>query len=264
MMIYTNNFIEFVNCCLDNKRYVGTGNPNSNILIVGKEVNIDIKQPDALNIQNLRNYKKNALDWDSNIKLSLSQSEVENWKFEEYLIDNNATNNPLHIFKSVKIQEHKEGATWRKYQKLSDFIFEGKFNRLNDRQYDFQERLFLTELNDSPNRDTKTAKKDSIEFRKHLFMDSPFIQEFPVVILSCSNYIWNYGNGENRQIDNIFKVNFREYHEVSKTQQFWTHYNDAGTKLVIHTRQLSSNTSDLLLEKMATQIRQFLYALKKS
>jgi hypothetical protein len=248
-MRYKENFIKVVN----SGNYLGTGNPNSEILVVGKEVATDensVNDP-TLEEQNKFNYENNISDWLKNIQQNKNQEDVPNWIYDDPL----KINNPLFAFKGAEIKE--EGKTWRKYQKLHDYIF-GMESRKNISKYghNFQERFFITEMSDIPSKRTIDAQKRKefkkrLEKRKNGFFKSSFIQNFPVIILACSNYI--YG----KEIENIFGVNFIEQKGIGK-QLFWTHLNLEKTKLVIHTRQLSTNVSNELLQGIANEIIKFL------
>ena|ERR1035437_3318291 len=250
-MEYKDEFREFVE---SHKTYLGTGNPNSKVLIIGKEAAIktggDMTEFERLNLEN---YKRNAKDWLQNIQSHKKVEDVENWDKDDV-----TNNNPLCLFKGVRLNEHQEGQTWRKYQKLNDLIFDGSINSATDREYSFQENFFITELNDSPNGNSKGADKSSIQDRKIMFKNSAFIQQFPVIILACSNYIHNFGSGETREIDNIFQVKYSESFGTQKNQMFWTHFNADKTKLVIHARQLSADTSNELLYSIAKITREFI------
>ena len=125
---------------------------------------------------------------------------------------------------------------------------------------DFLEKAFTTEINDAPEKNTATADKSSLNKRKRLFEKTDFIQEFPVVVLACSNYIKN--NNEIREIDEIFKVTYCDKKVYSSTNWFFTHYNADKTKLVIHTRQLSANVRTDLINDMGEIIKQHLKKLK--
>ena len=57
-MEYLDEFKEFVNYCNQNGKYVGWGNPNSKILIVGKESAME--EPDEF-------YNSNASMWDNHV-----------------------------------------------------------------------------------------------------------------------------------------------------------------------------------------------------
>jgi len=239
-MNYTQNFIKAFNL----NTYLGTGNPNSKILVVGKEVATDIEEGKnkSLETQNLIDFKNNCRDWQNNVQEIINQDDIPNWKGNK--------NNPLYAFKGVKI--NREGHTWRKYQKLNNFIFDKKDNK----NINFQEDFFITEMSVLPAKTTgKAQKKNSfkteLQERKETFFNSAFIQDFSIVILACGNYI----NGP--EITRIFDVEFIE-EKGTERQKYWLHWNFDNTKLVIHTRQLSANVSNELLLGIANEIKKVL------
>lgn len=265
--MYTENFRDLI---LESKGnfYVGSGNPNSKILIVGKESAIGDKN--EFERQNKKNYLNNLSDWKSNISKKIYSVEKD-WNFGEYMSDNNATNNPLFSFKGVKLKDHGEGQTFRKYQKLHDIIINGKIIENKNRPYDFQDDFFITEMSDNPFPTTKKAKEQvefrtKLEKRKKSFFKSNFINDFQVVVLACGDYVWNFGTGENREILKIFGTDFIYYFETKKTkkpQKFYVHkYNKDDKrkpKIVIHTNQLSGSVaSNELLIEMGNTIREFM------
>ena len=105
-MNYNENFKKAIKL----NTYLGTGNPNSKILVVGKEVATDVEEglDKNLETQNLISFNNNCNDWKKNINEQISQENIPNWNGNE--------NNPLYAFKGAVIK--KEGHTWRKYQKL--------------------------------------------------------------------------------------------------------------------------------------------------
>lgn len=243
-MYYTKEFKEAIKL----NTYLGTGKPNSKILIVGKEVATDIKDGlnKSLENKNLKDFNENCDDWKTNVKLNKSQGELENWPIES---------NPLFAFKGT-IKKNTSN-TWKKYQKLYDIIFKNEINRNNLLELDFQKDFFITEMSVLPAKTTGKAQKKSdfkekLQERKNSFISSKFIQDFPIVILACGNYIV----GE--EITRIFGVNFIEEKRGEK-QKFWIHREKSGKpKLVIHTRQLSNAVEDELLKKIGIEIREFL------
>ena len=64
--MYSKEFNDLVEKGVKENFYLGTGRPDSRILIVGKEVAIG--NANDLEIQNRKNYLNNAIDWKSNIK----------------------------------------------------------------------------------------------------------------------------------------------------------------------------------------------------
>lgn len=239
-MNYSENFKQ----AIELGTYLGTGNPNSKILVVGKEVATDVEEglDKKLETQNLVSFNNNCNDWKKNINEQISQENIPNWNGNE--------NNPLYAFKGVKIK--KEGHTWRKYQKLNNWVFDKK----NNNEINFQEDFFITEMSVLPSKTTSKAQKisnfkDELKKRKESFLSSDFIQDFPIIILACGNYI------SAEEITKIFKVNFIE-EKGNVRQKFWIHWNDEKTKLVIHTRQLSANVSNELLLGIASEIKKIL------
>jgi hypothetical protein len=235
MKEYNDKFVELLNK-VEEYEYIGLGNPNSKILIVGKEAAIDIEfNEDFQKIkEKLKNLHGSKINWKSD-KFDYSQNPKE----LRYLSD-----------------------TWKNYQQLYNNIFIEK----QEKHYaTFLKDVFTAEMSNLPSKTTDKAKKNQffkseLELRKENFFKSEFIQSFPVVVLACSDYITN--NDKKREIDEIFDVQFNgEFKEYSKGNWFFNHYNKAETKLVIHTRQLSSNINNELLKDIGTKIREHLTKL---
>lgn len=119
--------------------------------------------------------------------------------------------------------------------------------------------MFTTEINDAPEKNTNLADKSNLNERKNIFKNSKFVQNFPVIILACSDYIKN--NSDVREIDEIFNVKYSDNKIFTKNNWFFLHYNNEKTKLVIHTRQLSANVKPELLIEMGEIIQKHLISL---
>lgn len=238
--MYTDNFHDFVKNGVTHKYFIGTGNPNARILIIGKESAID--SSDSIGIEW---YNNNAEDWKEHI-------ENNTCEILEYSV-----NEKNHLFKSWGKN------TWSKYQKLNDFIFK---KEAKPYYVDFLKTVFTTEINDSPNKRTSNADRSEMNLRKVLLKESEFIQQFPVIILACSDYIRN--NNYIREIDDIFDVTYDGYERgrftFSKGNWFFTHHNTDKSKIVIHTRQLSANVKDDLLKNMGEIINEHLTNIDKN
>ncbi len=254
-MEFLETFRKYVIECANYGNYIGTGNPNCNILVVGKETSTDIenkakRDEHYVRFQKecLQDFNENASKWILNVENQVDANSLPDWIGGK---DSPLISNPLFPFKSLHTNQLKEGQTWRKYQKLHDLIFFGDIYFNKGKEFNFHSNFFLTEMNNSPSKFTRDADKSGIFSRKQLFEESLFFQSFPVVIFACSDYI----NGQ--EIKEIFKVNFHKQKGNGK-QLFWTHFNTDRTKLVIHTRQLSTNVSNDLLIEIGNEIRQFL------
>jgi len=237
--MYKEDFKKFVINGVEKRYHIGTGNPNAQILFIGKESAITEDNTEGRNW-----YDRNAKDW---------QYHIENNTCEmlSYPIPED------HVFRREKSWGKN---TWSKYQRLTNHIFE---KEVRPYHIDFLENVFTTEINDAPNKNTRTADKSKLNERKLLLKESDFIQSFPVVVLACSNYIKN--NEDLREIDEIFGVKYKDEYPkrvYNKTNWFFSHYNEDGTKLVIHTRQLSADVKADLLKDMSEVIRQHLNKLK--
>jgi len=231
--------------------YVGTGNPEAKILIIGKEAAIDDVEGMG-KTQHIREFENNISDWDRDGEKY--QADIENWNGSNY--------SPLYPYKGqlFKIDRNQNGGTsrtWYNYQKLYKLIFEKAENQKND----FHERVFMTEVNSSPSKLTHKADTSSVQSRKAFIKDSAFFQNFPVVIVAGLGY-FEIINDRN-EIEDIFGVKFHEPKLAGGklNQPYWIHFSEDKTKLLINTRQLSMNVSDALLKEIAEVVRLFLITM---
>lgn len=223
--MYNENFTKLVTESADST-YIGRGNPNAKILLVGQEYS----KPN-------KNEEFNAKYWRSKI----------------------VNNEAVCLTHDKKVSE---GHTWTKYQKLHDYIFE----RDNTKKIDFEEKIFTTEMNDNPAKNNAEAQKRedfeiNLQNRKKTFINSEFIKNFPIVVLACSHYISPNEFCEIFEVE--FHPLGRKYpndDSNAMTNHYWTHYNkkESDPKLVIHTQQLSGHISNDLLKQMGKDIRDFL------
>ncbi len=229
-MIYPEHFKKLIESMQDDN-YVGIGNPNAKILIVGRE---GATEEDADTIKR-RGEVSFADSWREKIK----------------------NNEPVE-FRETRERALPEGHTWTKYQKLHDYIFDEHNLGKAKNETDFFKNFFVTEMNINRAKRTAGVSTNGMQERKNTFFRTEFIQQFPVTILACGNYIKN--NDTTREIDDIFGVLFdRKYPNelTANNYSFWTHYNPCKTKLVIHTRQLSTDVPNSLLVEMANVINGF-------
>ena len=187
--MYSEEFKKIVDIAISEKKepyssfFIGNGNPNAKILIVGKETATDVENKankDELYVrfQNemLQDFKENAIKWNLNIENLVNVDSLPNWIGGK---DSPLTSNPLFPFKSLHPKELKEGQTWSKYQKLHDLIFLNDLSSIKDKEIDFHNNFFLTEMNSAPAKFTKDADKSGIPNRKRFFKESDFFQNFP-------------------------------------------------------------------------------------
>ena len=221
-------FETFLAECKIKKQWCGLGNPLANILIVGQEPYGDEPKTDR--------------------------------EYSDYLEDNYANCRFNHCF-----CDRDNNDTWDHYQELIEYIYKEEFSKpYHDKtKYDFIEFAYTTELSSWPRRKSYYPQaKQHIQKRFPLLKESDYINGFPVIILACGGYIHNNGGGENRQIDNVFKVEYdgdeKGKNYYTSMNWFYTHHGDGGRKLVIHTRQLSQNVKQELIPDMSIVIRDHL------
>ncbi len=181
--MYTEKFKLFVNKAQTENQYIGIGNPNAKILYIGKEAAIIPNNTDAMD-----SYKENANFWSKLI----NSNKQDMYEYEV---------GPDHQF---RVEKSWGKNTWSKYQLLTDKILK---NETKPNYINFLNHVFTTELNDSPHKHNHLADKSTINERKQFLKDSPFIQDFSVVVLACSDYIVN--NDNIREIDTIFGVQYK-------------------------------------------------------
>ncbi len=226
-------FEEFLKECQNREQWSGQGNPNADILIIGKEP-----------------HEKN---------LVIDKEEVKRRLLKQEIICREGFG---------EAPRDPQNPTWCNYQLLIENVY-GPEVKFNPRLFDFEKYAFTTELNTifRPKAVLDAETKKNINERLLFFKDSKFINSFPVILLACNNFI---SNDEKRGylINNTFGVKFDGeskgvHKEEPRGHWFYTHHSDNGEKLVIHTRQLSFlfNT-DIFLMHIADEIKDHLRKLR--
>ena len=257
--MYTEKFKQVVQYCKENNLFVGYGNPNGKVLVIGKEAAHIGKEETTENLEKKKEelFQSNVSQWEH----ILSTNEVPNYDGERPI----SHENPLYAYGNQfnKKDVRKEGkpynggtsSTYLNYEKLYEQLFlQGeKLKKIN-----FQKEFFITEFSDYPtkesynNEDIEALRKQSIEERKPLFA-MPFFKEFPIVIVAAGNYPSRY------QIDleQTFDVVYKGEIEVRKDRYF-LHFSKDNKRILIHTRQLSNSFSRELIPAIANEAKKFL------
>ncbi len=220
-------FEKFINECENEPlTFCGQGNPNADILIIGKE---STDTSDDLIRRNIRLCR------------------------DKILRDAPRDINP-------------QNRTWGYYQKLLDEIYHRKSDYPDKWDFEkLAFTTEMNNIPSKHSYLTKEIK-DGINKRLKFFKDSDFIQSFPVIILACSNYIRNdETNGFrinetfNVKYDNEIGEDGHQQgeHKYSKGFWFYTHHSEEKQKLIIHTVQLSQIQCEMIKD-MAKVIRKHL------
>ena len=205
-----------------NLEIVGMGNPYARILIVGQEsAEMDIRR----NIED--------------VSTCLNKGDFHNLYYQPRFYENRIGNNGKRIL----------NRTWNAYQKLIDYIRPEEKRCKDPEHTDFCMDAFTTELNNTVSPHRAPDWKPRIE----TFKESDFIKGFSVVVLACCRYI---NEDQIRDTFNVTKDFSSERHTKLYSRSMWfdVYHSVDGKRLVIHTRQLSQY-SDELLRGMADVIR---------
>lgn len=253
-MNYSKEFNDLLNNAIWNKNehFVGYGNPDATILVIGKECAIDINSEWGKKGYE-EEYLKNFYLWQKQISKGEIINWIENPKLEWSIFHPRA---PFYGQRFVIEKRNKDGeiisgkggtsSTWYNYQKLINIIREqGKLSsQANITTIDFYEDCFITELNElcRPNDNNmipseKQMIKDNIRNRFDLMKaTNSFWSHFQTVILACGPY----ADALRADKQLLFDI-FGDANVISMVE---------GRKIP----QLSICISDHLLEEIANQV----------
>jgi hypothetical protein len=215
----------FIDHCIKHEQYLGLGNPNANILFVGKEAGAPVGT-------------------------QMWHGSAEAWKTTDY---------SKRFVPEDKVRDKRH--TWQKYQRLYESITE---QPESVSEITFVENVFTSELSNLPAKTTAEAKdnpefKENLKKRKDAFWRHDFVQRFPIVVIAAldNQYIETYPG----EVQKLFDVDYIECIKVGKTEKMWIHHANKNSKvfpkLVIHTRQLTNGASKELLESIAELVKAF-------
>lgn len=250
--LYHSDFLSMVEFANTNSLYVGTGNPNAEILIIGKEAAISM---DTNEEQYNLEMKSNSKDWLRNIENKTQFTDVTSW-----FVQHPPMFNPLYPYKNqlntIEMRNRQgditrghggTSKTWHNYQKLSDSIFS---NGMKSTHVNFHEHAFCSELNQVTGKYSndvpRNARMESIQKRRELF-NYPFFKRFPITIVAVGHYVRDFEIDLQKMFDVTYHDEQSQELSVGMGRDFINiHYgkNDPG-RLLIHTNQLSMVSSEL-------------------
>lgn len=184
--MYSSEFCELINHPAWENEFVGYGNPDADILIIGQEAACPEGTDDWR-----KYYQHNCEQWKETVEKMLFAKEfngIGEYRFPEFF-------NPSFPFKWQKSSPKKgvglSGSTWYWYQRLINELYPeqciASVGRIN-----FFEKAFITELN-GQTRVNQQVKLDDLEGNiRHRFdimrLTSPFWSHFKVVLFLCGPY----------------------------------------------------------------------------
>jgi hypothetical protein len=208
-----------------NPYFVGFGNPNAKILILGKEKGFDVQNVEQLKKESI----ENPLQWNDFISKNIFINK------EPFYGDSHFYTNVYFPY----LGGQKAGHTWSKYQ----YLLQNTYLNFEFDINDFLKFSFISEINPNP---SKTSNMKSYNDEDRLsFLSNEFYQSFSITILACGNYL------SQKQIETIFDVNFLEDKGTPRNRLL---VYKSENRILINTRQLSMDVSYDYLNKIATEI----------
>ena len=266
---YPKSFIDLVNEVNKKKnqsdvQYIGVGNPNAKIFIIGKESAINTKEEEGKK-QHEKENLKNAEGWQENIKKDMVLFNAD--KEELWKKDPEAPINPLYPYRGQYFridtgQNYGTSRTWYDYQKVINKMESVSLSDERKQTICFHEYCFSTELSSVSAKHSKEAdakkRKESIGVRTTELLKLPFYQQFPIVIVAAGHYPKEFGI----DLEELFGVKWdgktidKSINERLKRNWLNIHHGNQP-KLLIHTNQLSINITDELLCLIAKECDKF-------
>lgn len=231
----SNLFYDFEKEKKPNPFYIGFGNPNSKILIVGQEKAIKDGDEAALDSESIQN----PYQWEKIINEEITDL--------EYIFNKERLfKNPLHPYTG----KPSKGNTWNQYQKLVELVYpEIKEEKINN---SFFLKSFITEVNHEVST-TKLGNQRNIVREK--FIDHNFYKQFAITILAAGDYLTN------KEIEYKFDVKFHS--DNSEPYKRCILFKDKNEKrILVNTRQMSNfyfdgQTKKDYFQKIVTEIKKY-------
>ncbi len=259
-MIYPKEFEQLIRSA-EAPDFIGWGNPNARILLLGKEPAKNLED-EKEKIEYEIEVAGNKADWRRNI--------AQNKGFEEVIAERDHAQiygNPLcpHCWQKYRVKNReKEGEgtarTWYQYQKLIDMIF-GKTSKHDD-FLDFHKYCFSTDMSAvaalRSSHTNQEATRESIKERQQFFAEDSFFKQFPIIIAAVGHYPKRYAG--DLYFNNIFGVDLLSEQSI-KAPGAWINvnesHNNGAHRLVLHTCQTSAPLRDEYFENIAEFVKNF-------
>jgi len=251
---FNSDFFAAYNYCDSNNLYLGLGNPEAKILLIGKETSdekIGFEEMSRINLQSWNDIiLKNRTSED--IK-SFEDNALFPWKGQKFTIRREKKDGTI-------TGDSGTSTTWYYYQYFTDLIFKKAVKKKQD-LIDFHEFCFHTEMNQLNAKQSNSIPKsdvvriNSIKDREKLFAMN-FFRNFEIIVLANGHYHRDF----NFNIEKAFDVKWtRKTIEISKGNWYNLHYDNLQNpkRILIHTRQFSTGISKELIQAIANEIVNF-------
>ena len=221
--------------------YIGQGNPDSRILLIGKEHGFAGEAQNQLEIDN------NIKDWNKIMDGRIKELDTRYNPRDGYLGQ---------LFRTAG--DNRTSMTWFRIQYLLHHVYRDSYPQTNN--VDFLTRCFLTELSAIPNKTSKPKNKETAESINKRCGESgilrePFFRTFPVTIAYCSNYLDRYGI---KLLEDTFDVKWDCKTQSCGNKWINVHYSKDKTRLLIHCPHISGSINSCFMEDLAGIVREHL------
>lgn len=267
MNIYPKTFCELVNSVrFTNKedlKFIGTGNPAAQILIVGQEVALDpsLSENDKFHY---KLHQANNILWERCIKENQDFDDVPIWGRgnKNYIVEDFS---PLYPYKGDQkihksIKNGGTSQTWKNYQKLLSYVYP---NKLSCDEIDFHKYAFVTEMSSRPSRKSPSKNSEtlqSINNRISELLSCDFFMQFHVVIVAVGNYVSEKMYGID--LESTFNQKFIRTESSTKLRSEWINVHKSNERILLHCRQLAFCSDDLLI-RLSDHIKEHLNLLNQ-
>lgn len=211
-----------------NPYFVGFGNPNSRILIMGKEKGFDESNVKQLQYESI----ENPNEWKKYIDNKIELNKTKFYNSEHY----------INAFRPY-FGKMKGGHTWNKYYTLLKNIYP----EIQKNENEFLDYAFISEVNFQPSRLSKIKSFNNTE--RIELLEKEYFKSFNVIICACADYLTDF------QIENIFDVKFEK--DISNPNEKLKVYKN-NSRVLINTRQLSMNIKNEYLTRIAEVAKEYM------
>lgn len=218
----------------NNQNYIGMGNPNARILIIGRE-------PSHVDRDEYRQDQEMNRD---NWKIIIEGKEIE------------GRCNPRRPFpnsKCIKDTGNNNGTapTWIWYQKIIDLILGRKIQEpYRLRPVDFHDYCFHTDISSVAARSKgltdKEAKKVSVTLRSEELFSHPFFRQFPIVILGFGTDVGQYV--PLNWCQEYLGFSTSEVVKIQEKPMIWLNRDSTKGRILIHTYSLSQPSYEYIYQ----------------
>lgn len=217
-----------VNLNKPNPYFIGFGNPNSKILIMGKEKGFDESNLKQLQYESIGNPN----EWKNYVDNNISFNKIKFYDSEHY----------VNVFRPY-YGKMKGGHTWNKYYTLLQKVYP----QIQKHENEFLDYAFLSEINFEP---SKLSRIKSFNHDSRIeLLKNDYYKSFDIIICACADYLTD------NQIEEVFDVKF-ESDSSNPSEKLKVFRND--NRLLINTRQLSMNIKNEYLDRISALIRKSL------